>query len=156
MTIDKAEARRPIESLNAVGAQVQRPVRPRAWMCELMQEDGTTRVQFVSEDPEGLRWNDAGEPSPYRVTPLYEEPTCLAAWLFICKRPGKTMTFASTHDTGSESWPWNEWTTVERFPLALAGPGVALWPNAELTGLGRSPAESTEESTPAKVRLSDS
>lgn len=44
---------------------------PRAWLCELMMEDGTTRTQIVEQDPDGLRWNDAGEPSPYRVTPLY-------------------------------------------------------------------------------------
>jgi len=45
-------------------------IKPRAWLCELAQEDGTTRTQFVEQDPEGLRWNDAGEPSPYRTTPL--------------------------------------------------------------------------------------
>lgn len=56
----------------AVAAPVERTVRPRAWLCELMMEDGTTRTQFVEEDPDGLRWNDAGEPSPYRVTPLYD------------------------------------------------------------------------------------
>ena len=48
--------------------------RPIAWLCELMQEDGTTRQQFVTEDPDGLRWNDAGEPSPFKVTPLYAPP----------------------------------------------------------------------------------
>jgi hypothetical protein len=55
----------------AVGGQVDGAVRPRAWLCELAQEDGTTRTQFVEQDPDGLRWNDAGEPSPYRTTPLY-------------------------------------------------------------------------------------
>ena len=45
-------------------------MKPRAWLCELAEEDGTTRTQFVEEDPDGLRWNDAGEPSPYRTTPL--------------------------------------------------------------------------------------
>ena len=55
-------------------SQVERGVRPRAWLCELAQEDGTTRTQFVEEDPDGLRWNDVGEPSPYRTTPLYEAP----------------------------------------------------------------------------------
>lgn len=44
----------------------------RAWLCELAQEDGTTRTQIVEQDPAGLRWNDAGEPSPYRVTPLHD------------------------------------------------------------------------------------
>ena len=45
-------------------------LKPRAWLCELAQEDGTTMTQFVEQDPAGLRWNDAGEPSPYRTTPL--------------------------------------------------------------------------------------
>lgn len=62
------------QEVMAVSAQVDRGVRPRAWLCELAQEDGTTRTQFVEEDPDGLRWNDAGEPSPYRTTPLYEAP----------------------------------------------------------------------------------
>lgn len=60
--------------LTAVAGPVERGVRPRAWLCELAQEDGTTRTQFVEQDPDGLRWNDAGEPSPYRTTPLYEAP----------------------------------------------------------------------------------
>ena len=54
----------------AVLGPVERQVRPRAWLCELAQDDGTTRTQFVERDPAGLRWNDAGEPSPYRTTPL--------------------------------------------------------------------------------------
>lgn len=47
------------------------PAQPVAWLCELAEEDGTTRYQFVRQDPEGLRWNDMGEPSPYKTTPLY-------------------------------------------------------------------------------------
>jgi hypothetical protein len=45
---------------------------PRAWLCELAQEDGTTRTQIVEQDPAGLNFNDAGEPNPFRVTPLYD------------------------------------------------------------------------------------
>lgn len=52
-------------------SEAKRSDRPRAWLCEMVQEDGTTRTQFMEEDPEGLRWNDAGETSPYRTTPLY-------------------------------------------------------------------------------------
>ena len=59
---------------DAGASQVERGIRPRAWLCELAQEDGTTRTQFVEQDPHGLRWNDAGETSPYRTTPLYEAP----------------------------------------------------------------------------------
>lgn len=44
---------------------------PTAWQCELMQEDGSVRTMFVTEDPDGLRFNDTGEPSPFKVTPLY-------------------------------------------------------------------------------------
>ena len=46
-------------------------LKPAAWLCELMQEDGTARTMIVTENPDGLRWNDSGEPSPFRVTPLY-------------------------------------------------------------------------------------
>jgi hypothetical protein len=49
--------------------------KPRAWLCELAQEDGTVRTMFVEEDPAGLRFNDSGEPSPFRVTPLFLSPT---------------------------------------------------------------------------------
>jgi len=45
-------------------------LKPTAWLCELAQEDGKTRWKFVEEYPDGLRWNDSGEPSPYRTTPL--------------------------------------------------------------------------------------
>lgn len=44
---------------------------PTAWLCELMMEDGTVRTQIVEQDPNGLRWGDIGEPSPFRSTPLY-------------------------------------------------------------------------------------
>jgi hypothetical protein len=47
------------------------PIKPRAWLCELAQEDGTTRTQIVEQDPAGLNFNDAGEPSPYSTAPLY-------------------------------------------------------------------------------------
>jgi hypothetical protein len=67
------------EPTQAVGAPLERQVRPRAWLCELAQEDGTTRTQFVEQDPNGLRWNDAGEPSPYRTTPLIAYPS---GWRF--------------------------------------------------------------------------
>lgn len=49
--------------------------KPIAWLCELAQEDGSVKTQIVTEDPEGLRWNDSGEPSPFRVTPLVAAPT---------------------------------------------------------------------------------
>lgn len=52
---------------------------PRAWLCELAQEDGSTRTQIVERDPTGLRWNDEGEPSPYRTTPLYDQAALEAA-----------------------------------------------------------------------------
>ena len=42
-----------------------------AWLCKLMQEDGSVREMIVTEDPAGLRFNDIGEPSPFSVTPLY-------------------------------------------------------------------------------------
>lgn len=45
--------------------------KPVAWLCELAQDDGTTRTMIVQEDPSGLRFNDIGEPSPFKVTPLY-------------------------------------------------------------------------------------
>lgn len=48
--------------------------QPVAWLCELAQEDGSVKTQIVQEDPDGLRWNDSGEPSPFRVTPLYAAP----------------------------------------------------------------------------------
>ena len=61
---------------------------PIAWLCELIQEDGTTRQQFVTEDPDGLRWNDAGEPVPYRTTPLFALP--VPRW-WTCKTHGDAM-----------------------------------------------------------------
>lgn len=44
---------------------------PVAWLCELAQEDGSTKTMIVQENPDGLRFNDFDEPSPFRVTPLY-------------------------------------------------------------------------------------
>ncbi len=44
---------------------------PMAWLCEFNQADGTTRTSFCTEDPAGLRFNDEGEPSPFKTTALY-------------------------------------------------------------------------------------
>ena len=55
------------------------------------------------------------------------------AWLFFCSKPGKRMVFASVHSSGSESWPWDEWTHVQRVALVPAGERETLWdrrPNA--------------------------
>ena len=52
-------------------------IKPVAWMCELMQEDGSVRTMFVTEDPAGLRWGDADEPSPFKVTPLVRQASDL-------------------------------------------------------------------------------
>jgi hypothetical protein len=46
--------------------------KPRGWLCELAQEDGTIRTQFVEEDPSLTLWNDIGEPTPVHVTPLFD------------------------------------------------------------------------------------
>lgn len=85
---------------------VDQLVRPRAWLCELAQEDGATRTQFVEEDPDGLRWNDAGEPSPYRTTPLHARPTPEAVAWALAEEAGE--------DPGTLIWegnppePWGE------------------------------------------------
>ena len=44
---------------------------PRAWLCELAQEDGSVNTMIVEQDPDGLRFGDVGEPSPFRVTALF-------------------------------------------------------------------------------------
>jgi len=48
--------------------------KPTAWLCEFEAEDGTVTKQVVYEDPDGLRFNDIGEPSPFKVTPLFTRP----------------------------------------------------------------------------------
>lgn len=67
-----ADEVRSAEALRAALAE-HAPIRkPIAWLCKFVADDGTTRTQFVEQDPAGLRWNDAGEPSPYSVTPLVD------------------------------------------------------------------------------------
>lgn len=46
-----------------------------AWLCEFVTADESTERQVVFEDPDGLRFNDVGEPSPFRTTPLYARKT---------------------------------------------------------------------------------
>jgi hypothetical protein len=58
------------------------------------------------------------------VRPLDAEPE---AWLFYCYQPGRRMVFASIEPSGVESWPWDEWTHVERVALVPAGDRVTLW-----------------------------
>ena len=37
----------------------------------MVQEDDSIKSMFVEQDPAGLRFGDIGEPSPFRVMPLY-------------------------------------------------------------------------------------
>ena len=46
---------------------------PCAWLCELVQDDGSVKAMIVEQDPCGMRFGDVGEPSPFRVTKLYDQ-----------------------------------------------------------------------------------
>lgn len=111
----------------AVGSQLVRGVRPRAWLCELAQEDGTTRTQFVEQDPDGLRWNDVGEPSPYRTTPLYAMAPELAEYLMrhLLQERAALNGFLKLGNEKGRAKGLDAWIAC------LAGP------NAEVTGLRR-------------------
>jgi hypothetical protein len=81
--------------------------------------------------------NEMAQPAPLGqvergVGPLAETAE---AWLFFCSRPGRRMVFASVEESGSESWPWDEWTHVQRVALVPAGERVTLLdkrPNARV------------------------
>lgn len=77
------------------------PLKPRAWLCEFAQEDGTIRTQIVEQDPAGLRWNDAGEPSPFRVVPLYEVDTVQAQVLTSAEADFEAMTWTFAFPPGT-------------------------------------------------------
>ena len=103
-------------------------MKPRAWLCELAEEDGTTRTQFVEEDPAGLRWNDSGEPSPYRTTPLLtmeQAAQMVAAERERCATMCENAAARFTAEGMPISGPF--------FNLAKQMRG----PNVELTGLRR-------------------
>jgi len=42
------------------------------------------------------------------------------AWLFNCRKPGHAMQYASIEDKGTEHWPVDQWTKIERTPLVPA------------------------------------
>jgi hypothetical protein len=73
MTINKAEARRTIESLNAVGSQVDRVVRPRAWA--IFVDSGNARM-WSTLQPHVQKLADA---EGLQVTPLYDDASLEAA-----------------------------------------------------------------------------
>lgn len=104
-------------------------MKPRAWLCELAEEDGTTRTQFVEEDPDGLRWNDAGEPSPYRTTPLLtmeQAGQMVAAERERCASVVRYWLAGYTPEAG---------THEARCLAHIIGGGPApQWPNVEVTG----------------------
>jgi hypothetical protein len=59
MTIDRAEARRTIESLNAVGSPVERGVRPYATSVTWRNDEGGSWQQWHDdEDPMPAEWDD--------------------------------------------------------------------------------------------------
>ena len=76
-------------------------------------------------------------PFEQRVGPLAETAE---AWLFFCSKPGRRMVFASIEASGSESWPWNEWTLVQRVALAPSGDRETLWDKRPNVGDKRTPA----------------
>lgn len=106
--------------------------RPIAWLCELMQEDGTTRQEFVTEDPDGLRWNDAGEPSPFKVTPLHEPPR----WVPVDERlpPEGVRVLVYVPTCGLLPIQADEWNEQREDPLGMGGPTVStghMWDEHE-------------------------
>ena len=49
------------------------------------------------------------------------------AWRFVCKRPGRTVEFASLDGVGGEASPFDQWRSLHRIPLADAGPPELVW-----------------------------
>ena len=93
-SINRLLSKRPGE-----GIRLSQPV---AWLCSLMMEDGTTRTQIVEQDPAGLRWNDDGEPSPYKVQPLYAAPQAVPVpdgWALVPVEPTQEMRRAMLPDS---------------------------------------------------------
>lgn len=48
------------------------------------------------------------------------------AWLFVCRGPGLYKVFASVDPDEKQTWPQDDWTWIERFPLGVAGEGEVL------------------------------
>lgn len=59
--------------------------------------------------------------------------TTPAAFLFICKKPGRMAVFTSVDSSGSEGKPWEDdgWHTVECVELVEIGPRVLIYKNEE-------------------------
>jgi hypothetical protein len=51
-----------------------------------------------------------------------------AAYLFICRKPGKVSVYVSLEPDGSDGWPWDEWRIVERISLVEDGKRATVWP----------------------------
>lgn len=82
--------------------------------------------------------NDTTTPAGSVQRPVLPVRTGAAdAWLFILKRPGRITTFATVDETGSESWPWDEWTVVKRVALVEAGPAETLLDKRQNTKIQR-------------------
>jgi len=49
------------------------------------------------------------------------------------------MIFASVSISGSEGWPWDEWTHVQRVALVPAGERVTVWDKRPNVAIKRAP-----------------
>jgi hypothetical protein len=91
-------------------------LKPVAWLCEFVQEDGTTKTQIVQQDPDGIRWNDGGEPSPYRTTALYRGEPIQA---LVCEMCNAVMTGALRKTPAVEAAFMNSTGDRGKYPNAL-------------------------------------
>lgn len=57
---------------------------------------------------------------------VLQEPV---AYLYQCKMPGKSSTYASVDSNDSQHWPIDQWKSVIRTPLVPSSPGEELLPN---------------------------
>jgi hypothetical protein len=75
------------------------------------------------------------------------------AWLYVCKQPGRVMTYASVDANDTYHWPVDQWASIERRPLFAVSGLVAqrLWiDGSDESNLGWWDYDEVDLSTPLR------
>jgi hypothetical protein len=88
------------------------------WIAETLNEADRSLPR------ESLRMGSGPDPSYTQPEPGPD----VQAYLFICKKPGKTSVFSSINPSGSEQWTFSEWQSVDRIELVSStSPMTRIW-----------------------------
>lgn len=105
------EAAQPDEDVKQIIYALERQIAALDSQATTLARAGDYSAEFPAEDARHLRAAIALLTHPAQPAGETE------AWLFKCKKPGTSMTYASVDEDDNQHYPIDQWKTIEKKPL---------------------------------------